>query len=105
MSEDPGERWYSLIQAEGDLDIIARCLRFRAAAYRNESKSRQWAGQRNAVHRQELRATADRMILFARRAESLARTQSRFCGCRDHHPHAEGATHCYVCDLPIRPAT
>lgn len=26
----------------------------------------------------------------------------RFCGCGDHHPHPEGATHCYVCDLPIR---
>ena len=33
------------------------------------------------------------------------RSAPTFCGCGDHHPHPEGATHCYVCELPVRPVS
>jgi hypothetical protein len=68
-SEDAGERWYQLIQADDDLSLIALSLRDRASKLRTLAKGRKMSGPQGAKARQMLRAEADQCILIARRAE------------------------------------
>lgn len=74
MSEDPGERWYQLIQADGDLTMIVRSLQARADALRAEAKGHKWTGQQFAHIRKMLRDEADQCIAIAQRAGQMAQS-------------------------------
>jgi hypothetical protein len=70
-SEDAGERWYQLIQADGDLTMITRSLRARADRLRTDARARKWSGPQRAKVRQMLRDEADQCIVIARRGEEI----------------------------------
>jgi hypothetical protein len=72
-SEDAGERWYQLIQADSDLSLIALSLRDRASKLRALARGRKFTGPQCANARQMLRTEADQCILTARRAEEIGR--------------------------------
>jgi hypothetical protein len=72
LSDDAGERWYQLIQADGDLRLIAMSLRDRASKLRALAKSRKLSGPQAAKARQMCRDEADQCIVIARRAEEMA---------------------------------
>lgn len=71
MSEDAGERWYQLIQADGDLTMIVRALHDRGSNLRTMAKSRKWGGPDLAKARQMMRDEADQCSRIAARAAGL----------------------------------
>jgi hypothetical protein len=71
MSEDAGERWYQLIQAGDDLNLIIRALHDRAELLRKLAKSRKFSGPDAARSREVCRAEAEQCALIARRALAM----------------------------------